>query len=41
MEGMTPIMLPCWFTKCSCVDGDGREYGGDGGDCDGVVDVCV
>ena len=35
--GMMPMMLPCWFTLCCCVDGDG----GDGGDGDGVVDVCV
>ena len=29
-----PMMPPCWFTLCCCVDGDGEDG-------DGVVDVCV
>jgi hypothetical protein len=32
-----PMMPPCWFTLCCCVDGDGE----DGEDGDGVVDVSV
>ena len=29
-----PMMPPCWFTLCCCVDGDGE----DGEDGDGVVE---